>query len=147
MQWWKSRKSTDVSGIRVEETVVICITRDASFSCEPPEPSSIVWEEARGWNRRVSFSLATAFSPASFFLWFWKTSVGTPTKQGIVMTEWRLKHSAVIVKVLRLNTRNNTVSWGKFYLDCINRALGKKHSGLMLGPVLWIKWSKKLKRH
>lgn len=25
----------------------------------------------------------------------------------------------------RLKTTNNTVSWGKFYLDCTNRALGK----------------------
>lgn len=68
-------------------------------------------------------------------------------RTGIVRTEQGLQHSAAIVEGFRLKTTNNTVSWGKFYLDCTNRALGKEHSGLMLGPVLWIKWSKKLKRH
>lgn len=30
------------SGAGVEEAVGICVTRDAAFSSEPPEPSSIV---------------------------------------------------------------------------------------------------------
>lgn len=40
------RKSTEVSGVREEEPAVICITRDASLSGEPPEQSSIGREEA-----------------------------------------------------------------------------------------------------
>jgi len=36
------RKSTAASGVRVEEMVRLCITRDASFPGEPPQHGSVV---------------------------------------------------------------------------------------------------------
>lgn len=79
-----------MSGVREEETAVICITRDASFSGEPPEHSSVVREEARGRNQESSIQPGTSlFSclilPLLLGNFCWHAH--SHTKQGILVTE------------------------------------------------------------